>query len=103
MHDKYRDKGLVIITVSIDRVTEEGNGVEEANKILDKRKLPFINLYLDEPDEVLEKQFDYKSSLPFYYVFDRTGKWVRYRAADYPKGVPYDEMEKTVLQMLIEK
>jgi thiol-disulfide isomerase/thioredoxin len=99
---KYADKGLVVIAVSIDSMEKEG-AVERANRFLNKHKSPLRNLLLDEPPEVLEKQFAFES-LPFYYVFDRQGKWVRFRAADYKdSGVPYDELEKTIVQLLNEK
>ena len=105
MHEKFSDKGLVIITVSIDRVDEDNDGVKAANKILDDRKLPFIHLHLNEPYELLAKQFEYKS-LPFYYVFDRRGKWARFRAIDYlnkKEDLLYEELESLVTQAIVEK
>jgi thiol-disulfide isomerase/thioredoxin len=104
MHAKYADKGLVVITVSLDPADNEIR-VKNANKFLTESKSPFRNLLLDEPEAFLEKQLDY-AGLPFYYVFDRQGKWTRYRAVDYiDQGgkVPYDKMEKLVVQMLDEK
>jgi len=98
---KYADKGLVVIAVSLDSVDKEG-AVDRANKFLNKNNSPLRNLLLDEPSELLEKQFNFVS-LPFYYIFDRQGKWVRFRAADYKDGVPYEELERIVVQMLNEK
>jgi hypothetical protein len=98
---KYQNKGLVVIAVSLDSVEKEG-AVDRANKFLTKNNSPLRNLLLDEPSELLEKQFNFVS-LPFYYIFDRQGKWVRFRAADYKDGVPYEELERIVVQMLNEK
>ena len=102
MHKKHADKGLVIITVALEfEKTDEA--IDSGNKFLNDKKSPFRSLLLDEPVEVWEKNFEFKA-LPFYYVFDRQGKWVRFRAVDYsPKPVPYDELEKLVVQMLTEK
>jgi thiol-disulfide isomerase/thioredoxin len=105
MYEKHAAKGLVIVTVSIDRVNEDNDGVKAANRILNDQKLPFIHLNLNEPDELLMKQFSYES-LPFYYVFDRRGKWTRFRAIDYVKkkeGLLYEELENLVVQVLAEK
>lgn len=104
MHEKYGDKGLVVISVSLDSVEKEG-AVERANKFLTKQNSPLRNLLLDEPSEIWDKKFDFKS-LPFYYVFDRHGKWVRFRAADYEgkkEGLLYEDLETTVVKMLSEK
>src|SRR5262249_10312627 len=105
MHEKYADKGLVVIAVSIDPVEEDNLAVNLANKFLTQSKSPFINLLLDEPKELMAKQLDYVS-LPFYYVFDRRGKWMRYRAYDYAdkkEGLLYEDLEAFAVQALNEK
>ena len=110
MHEKYGDKGLVVISVSLDPTTvpddpKEESRVQRANRFLTKQNSPLRNLLLDEPAEVWDKKFDFKS-LPFYYVFDRHGKWVRFRAADYEgkkEGLLYEDLETTVVKMLSEK
>lgn len=106
LHEKYADKGLVVICVSLDPVNhldadDVPKGIIAANKFLTEQESPLRNLLLDEPLDVVTKQFDFKS-LPFYYFFDRQGKWVRFRAAD-PGGVPYDKLEELVVKMLAEK
>lgn len=104
MHKKYGDNGLVVIAISLDSVEKEG-AVKLANKFLTQQNSPLRNLLLDEPGEVWDKKFDFVS-LPFYYVFDRHGKWVRFRADDYKtkkKGVLYEDLENAVVQMLNEK
>ncbi len=99
-HEKYGDKGLVVISVSLDDTTEEED-VTRANKMLTKWKSPLRNfIYTDKQDHL--KNLDYVG-LPFYYIFDRHGKWVRYRGFDYKDGVPYDELESVAVRMLNEK
>jgi hypothetical protein len=75
--------------------------VERAHQFLIKIQSPFRNFLLDETDEVWSKKLDFISP-PCYYIFDRHGKWIRFRAQD-KGGVPYDEMEKVVVKMLSEK
>jgi thiol-disulfide isomerase/thioredoxin len=102
MQKEYADKGLVVLAVSLDSVEKEG-AVEQANKFLNRQNPPFRNLLLDEPAELWEKKFEI-ASLPCYYLFDRHGKWVRYRASDYKDGENYyDDLKKTALKMLNEK
>ncbi len=104
LHKKHADKGLVIVSVSIDPVEDDREAINAANRFLNEKSSPFRNLLLDEPPELLKKQFDYVA-IPFYYVFDRQGKWVRFRAVDYPPkdGVPYNKLEEIVVQMLKDK
>jgi hypothetical protein len=102
MQKKLADKGLVVITVSVDDVADKAM-VAEANEFLRKEgRSPFRHLLLDEPREVWTKKLDF-SFPPCYYIFDRHGKWVRFRGSDYEKGVPYAQMDKAVQQMLDEK
>ena len=103
LQKKHGDKGLVVISVSLDDAEDEER-VDGANKFLTKLKSPLRNfIYNDKQDHL--KNFDYVS-LPFYYIFDRHGKWVRYRGWDYKdrkEGVPYDEIESVAVRMLNEK
>jgi thiol-disulfide isomerase/thioredoxin len=98
---KLADQGLAVITVSID-VPDDLERVKAANKFLNTIKSPFRNLLLDEPSDVWEKKLDL-GSVPCYYVFDRRGKWVRYRAVDFPDGINFADVEKTIMRMLAEK
>ena len=101
MEKNYKDKGLVVIAVYLDDAKAEG-AVEAANRF-SRKNVSFRNLLLDEPMELWKAKFDFES-LPAYFIFDRHGKWVRFRGSDYPAtGVPYDELEKVVVQMLNEK
>jgi thiol-disulfide isomerase/thioredoxin len=99
---KLADQGFVVITVSID-TPDDPDRIETANKFLQKIKSPFRNLLLDEPYEVWTKKLDF-GTVPCYYLFDRRGKWVRFRPADFKDNVNYfTEVENTITRMLAEK
>jgi thiol-disulfide isomerase/thioredoxin len=98
---KLADQGLVVVNVSID-TPDDPDRVKVANKFLNQIKSPFRNLLLDEPSEVWEKKLEL-GSVPCYYVFDRRGKWARFRAVDFPDGINFADVEKTILRMLAEK
>ena len=101
MQQKFANKGLVVISVSLDNAEKET--VQRVNRFLTKQESPLRNLLLDEPPEVFDKKFEFKS-LPFYYLFDRHGKWVRLRAADYQKiEQMYAKLDETVVKMLNDK
>jgi len=99
LQQKFGDKGLVVITVSVDPIDNKKR-VERAQQILIDNKAALRNFILDEPMEVWAKKFEF-TGLPFSYLFDRQGKWVRLRSLDHPN---YDEIvEKTLLDFLKEK
>ena len=104
LHTKYADKGLVVISVSLD-ATDNPDSVDKAHAFLTRKKSPLRNFILDEPIEVWSKKFA-SNSLPFYYVFDRRGKWVRFHNGDYTakkEGALYEELDEVVVKMLAEK
>jgi len=101
-HKKYADRGLVVISVSLDKAADP-EAVARANKFLTRNEASFRNLLLDEPGELWDAKMGIKS-LPAYFVFDRQGKWTRFRADDNKDaGVDYETLEKVVVQMLNEK
>jgi hypothetical protein len=100
MHEKNAEKGLVVITVSLDPADQK-DLVQQANKFLRKLDPPFRNFLLNESPEFVEKKLDLVFP-PCYYVFDRRGKWVRFRTDD-GKAVDYDQMDRVILQMLDDK
>ena len=101
MQKEHADKGLVVITVSVDPLKEK-DLVKQANVFLRKLNPPFRNFLLDESSEFVEKKLGFVFP-PSYFVFDRRGKWVNFRVND--EGAPpnYDEMDKVILQMLDDK
>ncbi len=99
MQKRHADKGMVLITVSFNELEDMNLAV----KFINRHPGPVRHLLLDEPTELKEKKFDYVG-LPFYYVFDRQGRWVRFRAADAKDNkVDYAHLEQVVVKMLGEK
>jgi hypothetical protein len=102
MHKEHATKGLVIVTVSVDP-PDDAEMVARANKFLQHVKAPFRHLLINEPSEVWSKKLDFNIP-PCYFVFDRQGKWVRFRGGDFDEPeIMYREMDKVILQMLNEK
>jgi len=101
MQEKYGDKGLVVVSVSLDDTTDEET-VERANRFLTKQKSPLRNFILQETSDVWQAKLGC-NALPCYFVFDRQGKWVRFRAQDTKEGINPADVEKTIVQMLNEK
>src|SRR5579862_6503960 len=98
MHKKYADKGLVVIMVSVDPADKK-DVVEQANGFLRKAQPPFLQLHLQESDELWSKKLDFTIP-PCYFVFDRRGKWVRLRGADFDEEAIHAELEKTVVRLV---
>ena len=100
MHEKHATKGLVVITVSVDPADQK-DLVDQAARFLNKKKIPFRNLLLNESNELWNKKLGFTIP-PCYFVFDRHGKWVRFRG-EYGDGVNHEDLEKTVVRLLNEK
>lgn len=100
MQKKYADQGLIIVAVSVDPIAK----LARAGEIMTEFNAPFRNLLLDEPADMWTKKFE-STALPFAYVFDRRGKWVRFRSFDYQgNSKEYGaDIDKTVQRMLSEK
>jgi hypothetical protein len=102
MHKKHAERGLVIITVSIDP-PDKKDLVEQANAFLRKLDPPFLKLHLDESDELRLKKLDFRFP-PCYFVFDRRGKWTRFRSDDFDNDAAlHKEMDPLILRLLDEK
>lgn len=102
MHQKYADKGLVCLTVSVDDPAK-AEGVARAEKILSKEKAVFANYLLNEKEEVWRERWN-SNNLGIIFVFDRQGK----RAAKFGEnGIeldsPYEAIEKLVEELLDRK
>ncbi len=102
MHKKYAERGLIVIAVSVDP-PDKKDLVEQANGFLRTLKPPFLKLHLDESDELWSKKLDFNIP-PCYFVFDRRGKWTRFRGDDYRnEAALHKEMDPLILRLLSEK
>src|SRR4051812_41725675 len=111
MHKTYADKGLVVISLSLDPLYDaEDKRVEPAKekqigervlkKLTDNRVNFNLNLILDEPTDVWLAKLQ-KSIPPTVFVFDRQGKWTRF----VPEGedpIDHAAVEKHVTKLLAE-
>jgi hypothetical protein len=96
MHKKLADKGLVVIVVSVDDVKKKEH-VDAANVFLREENPPFIKLLLDAPHEQWSKKLDFTFP-PFYYVFNRDGRWVRF--PEDGDNDFYGKMDKAIIEMV---
>jgi hypothetical protein len=74
MHHKYKDQGLVLISVNLNDAHDDDDR-KDTLKLLKKYKLDVINVVLDEPQEVWKEKLRIRVGPPCMYVFDRDGKW----------------------------
>jgi thiol-disulfide isomerase/thioredoxin len=83
MHKQFADKGLVVISVATDPLTNifKDIGWKDPQprmlKFLQDQKATFINVALDESAEVLEKKLRL-TQVPCLYVFNREGQWTQF-------------------------
>jgi hypothetical protein len=97
MHDKYADKGLVVISVNFDKADDK----EMQTKVLEflqAKKATFTNLVLDEPPDYWSQKLHF-TTFPCIFVFNREGKWTQFSG----DNVDHDEIEKLVKQLLDKK
>jgi hypothetical protein len=97
MHEKYAKDGLVVISVALDDIHEEPESKDRALKFLKDKKATFTNLLLDEPIDFWQKKFEFVGP-PTVYVFNRQGKWIRFKADE--ADIDHEQIEKLVVEML---
>lgn len=98
MHKKYAAQGLVAISVAL--VSPGSTSAEDQAAVLKfvrSQKAPFLNLYLDEPDEVWSKKLRFDGP-PSIYVFNREGRFKKFDGFDIEDG--YANIEKLVVDWL---
>jgi hypothetical protein len=114
MHKKYAKDGLVAISVNLDPLKDPDNGKDEtamvkarALQFLQSRGATNTNLLLDEPQEFWQGKFKIVA-VPTVFVFDRQGRWVRFKSDDESLKVDekthhYPEVEALVQKLLAQK
>ena len=102
MHEKYAGKGLVVVSVSLDKSTDDPDTQSaRALKFLQKQRASFTNLLLDEQTPVWQEKFDI-SAPPAQFVFDRRGKWTKFVPVE-DNPIDHAAVEKLVVDLLAEK
>lgn len=73
LHEKYAEKGLVCVSVSLDDPEED---MDKVRQFLVKSKATFPNVVIrptNAEDKLLEKKFNYDGTLPQMALFARDG------------------------------
>jgi thiol-disulfide isomerase/thioredoxin len=99
MHEKYADKGLVAISLSLD-VPYDSKKVAAATAFLKEKKAVFTNLILDErTDDAFEKLNI--GAIPAVFVYTPDGKEIkRFTFDDVDKPFTYEQVEAFVKDYL---
>ncbi len=79
MDKAYRDKGLVVISVSTYELSRgEPDQIKAAVlKYLKSQNANFTNVILDAPDAVVQEKLR-MPTIPCLYVFNREGQWTQF-------------------------
>jgi thiol-disulfide isomerase/thioredoxin len=102
MHKKYADRGLAVISLSLDDPTE-ANQVEGAKAFLNEKKAEFTNFLLDEEQGAAFEKLG-TNTIPAVFLYGPDGKEIRRFTLDDPKSqFTYDEVEKTAEELLAGK
>ncbi len=99
MNRKYAGKGLQVISLSLDDVSD-AKAVEEARKFLEEKKATFLNVLLDEEFGVGFDKLDI-SAIPAVFVYGPDGKLVKKYTMDDPNNqFTYEQVEKDIAALL---
>jgi hypothetical protein len=102
MHKELAKEGLVVITVSLDDISENGEETKARVKdFLSKQGAEFTNLLLNEDQTVWQKNLRFVGP-PCYYVFNRQGKWTQF-SSDAVDEIDPKAIDRLVLEFLKEK
>ena len=105
MHKKYAEKGLVCVSLSMDKYgDEDAYNKEKVLKFLKDKGAAFPNFIVAEPkkdEEALLKVLGDYSAIPYMVIFDRNGKkaW----ASDEKPKLDNEQLEKFIEQELAKK
>ncbi len=99
MHHKYAKKGLAVISLSLDDISDS-TAVSEAEKFLKSKNASFTNVLLDESfGEGFEKL--QIGAIPAVFLFGPDGKEIKRFTMDDPNNqFTYDQVEKAVVALL---
>ncbi len=99
MHKKYADKGLAVISLSLDDV-EKPKKIAEAKAFLTETKAVFTNFVLDETQDAAFDRLNIVA-IPAVFLFGPDGKEIKRFTLDDPnKQFTYDEVEKAIVAAL---
>jgi thiol-disulfide isomerase/thioredoxin len=99
MHKKYAEKGLQVISLSLDDPDDDA-AIKEAKKFLESKKSTIINVLLDEGSGGGFEKLNI-NAIPAVFVYGPDGKEVkRFTMDDTKNQFTYDEVEKAITALL---
>ena len=102
MHEKYADKGLQVVSLSLDDLSDS-KAVKEATEFLVSKKAVFKNLIMSESQDVAFDKLAI-SAIPSVFLFDSAGKEIRRFTLEDPNNqFTYEQVEATIQAMLAGK
>jgi thiol-disulfide isomerase/thioredoxin len=99
MHKKYADKGLQVVSLSLDDPDDDA-AIKEAKKFLASKKSTIINILLDEGSGGGFEKLNI-NAIPAVFVYGPDGKEVkRFTMDDTKNQFTYEEVEKAIATLL---
>jgi thiol-disulfide isomerase/thioredoxin len=99
MHKKYGNKGLAVISLSLDDV-EKPKKLAEAKAFLTEKGATFPNFVLDETQDAAFERLNI-TAIPAVFLFGPDGKEIKRFTLDDPnKQFTYDEVDKAIAEAL---
>ena len=99
MHRKYADKGLAVISLTLDDPTD-AKAVAAAEKFLQEKKAAFTNVLLDETYGDGYEKLNI-NTIPAVFLFSPEGKELKRFTMDDPDHqFTYEQVEKELLALL---
>lgn len=99
MHEKYAVKGLKVVSLSLDDMSD-AKAVKEATEFLVSKKALFTNLLMNEEPEFAFEKLDI-SAIPSVFIYDAKGKEVKRFTLEDPNNLfTYEQVEKTIQALL---
>jgi thiol-disulfide isomerase/thioredoxin len=95
MHQEYARDGLVAVSVSLEENPLDTETRQKALAFLRRKNATLTNVMLNESTEVWQQKFD-QATVPFVYVFNREGKWVKKFSGKFD----YAQVERLALDLL---
>jgi len=95
LQNKYRDKGLVAITVNVDTASDD-KLMGKVRKYLQDQNATTLNFNIsrDEAKQAGVQQY------PSVFIFDRDNHWVKRLVSMEDGDVDYDKLEKDIAALL---
>ncbi len=105
VHKKYAEKGLVCVSLSMDKLGDEDEyKKEKVLKFLQDKKATFPNFIVAEPkkdEEALLKLIGDYEAIPYMVMFDRSGKKVW--ASDEKPKLTDEQLDELIKEQLGKK